>query len=187
MPERLSCSNCGAPITRAGTETRGTCTHCQHVTEFPAVESAHSRNRDHDDDDDASNGHGHIPQIVIIQGGPTVVRSEPTVVVSGGGSSIVSWIIYAVIFFSFSGGIGGYVRHRTAAARAASAPVGAENDAEKAQKAAADKAVAEAKAAAEKAAAEAKEAAEKAAKPPEKVPERVPEKAPQKGPPPKHH
>ena len=34
MAEKLMCSNCGAPVTRTGTDTSVACPHCQIVTEF---------------------------------------------------------------------------------------------------------------------------------------------------------
>jgi len=162
MTERLTCSNCGAPVTRQGTETRVTCTHCQNVTEFAPIAS------DDEDDDDYEHDHGrggnHVPQIVIIQGGgPSVVRHESPVIIER--PSFLPFILYPLIFIALSGGVGGYVHHR--ASKVSSAITGAENAvaaAEKAQKEAADRAAAAQKEAAERTAAAQKEAAaEKAA------------------------
>ena len=78
MTERLNCSNCGAPVTRTGRETRVTCTHCQNVTEFPALAPpagrASQRSDDDDDDDSGGGGRGGIPNIVIIQAPPMAMQ-----------------------------------------------------------------------------------------------------------------
>jgi hypothetical protein len=122
MTERLSCSNCGAPVTRNGRETRVTCPHCQNVTEFPPVRSASD-----DDDDDGGGRGGGIPNIVIIQAPPMivpqqqqqqyapqavrVVHDRPVVIVRRGSGFRIAGPIFFILLFV---GISTYIRMRAA-------------------------------------------------------------------------
>ena len=131
MTERLNCSNCGAPVTRNGRESRVTCPHCQNVTDFGSSGSS-SSSRDDDSDDDLDvdssrhhSGSNEIPQIVIIQGGgPTIVRR----------TSYFPFLIGPIFFILISVGIS--IMHARAARNAASTVNNAEKAVEKAEHAA---------------------------------------------------
>ena len=95
MTERLTCSNCGAPITRSGNETRVTCPHCQTVTDVPGLESDRDDSSRHHAGGRGSSDDG--PSILIIQTGPTVVGGGGSVVVRRSSSS---WIgsLFVILF-----------------------------------------------------------------------------------------
>jgi hypothetical protein len=136
MTEKLMCSNCGAPVTRTGTDTSVACPHCQTVTEFPPVASAsrssgssgggggsggsrRSRDDDDDDDDDDDRG-GHIPNIVIIQApaaapapqqivlGPRIIQSGPVYVRRQ--RSLASMLIGPIVFLVIFVAVGAFIR-----------------------------------------------------------------------------
>jgi len=135
MAEKLMCSNCGAPVTRTGTETSVACPHCQVVTEFPPVPVAagasgssgshhHRRDRDDDDDDDDD---GRIPNILIIQAPaaqqPVQQIVQRPIIVSGPGSSttyvrrqrsLASYLVGPIFFIIIFAAVGAYVRSRAA-------------------------------------------------------------------------
>ncbi len=163
MTERLTCTNCGAPITRNGDETRVVCQHCQHVTECapvapPAPPAGAARARDDDDDG------GRVPNIVIIQAPapppqvvtrvvqapaqapqvvtrvvqapPVVLQGRPVVIVRRSASP--ARIFGPLLVVLFVVGVSFYIRARAAhvAESVHAAEQGAEKAAEKAEKAA---------------------------------------------------
>jgi hypothetical protein len=139
MSGSLTCSNCGAPITRNGGETHVICSHCKSANDFPPDHG--SERRDHSSMDRHERGHMDedegIPNIVIIQAGPTVVNSGPSPVYvrrRSSGTGLFS-ILFSVILFL---AIGAYIRHRVthAMAEANSAERQIEKSVEKSEKAA---------------------------------------------------
>jgi len=108
MTERLTCSNCGAPITRSGNETSVTCPHCKTVTDVPGLESDRGDSGHRHAHGGGSDG-GDGPSILIIQTGPTVVGRGGSVVVRR--SSSFTWPIFVVLMVI---GISAYVRMRVA-------------------------------------------------------------------------
>lgn len=143
MTERLTCSNCGGPVTRTGNETRVTCPHCQNVTEFPPLETASDT-----DNDGASplldrGGAGRdVPAIVIIQSGPTVVTGSPApftgspVIVRR--RSFLPFFLGPILLILLAVGISTWVRLHAArlAESIPAAEKAAEKDLQKAEKAA---------------------------------------------------
>ncbi len=141
MTERLTCSNCGGPVTRNGNETRVTCPHCQNVTEFPPLETPGGA-----DDDDVSPREGRggrdVPAIVIIQSGPTIVagRSTPgtTSPIIVRRTSFLPYFLLPIVLILLSAGVTTWLRIRAAhlAAAIPAAEKAAERDMQKAEKAA---------------------------------------------------
>ncbi len=132
MSGSLNCSNCGAPITRNGGQTHVICSHCKSANDCPPDHgSMERRDRGPRDEDEG------IPNIVIIQAGPTVVNSGPTPVYVRRRSSsagLFSVLLSVVLFLA----IGAYIRHRVthAVAEANSAERQIEKSVEKSEKAA---------------------------------------------------
>jgi len=130
MTEKLMCSNCGAPVTRTGTDTSVACPHCQVVTGFPPVASAapaggssggsrRSRRDDEDDDDDDDDDRGgHIPNIVIIQAAappPQQIVTAPRIIQSGPiyvrrQRSLASMLIGPIVFLVIFVAVGAFIR-----------------------------------------------------------------------------
>jgi hypothetical protein len=139
MTDRVMCSNCGAPVTRQGSESSLPCPHCQVANDFPVAASAasapskgSSRSHRRDDDDGDDRGRG-IPRIVIIQAPPTVGQG-PRVVQSGPvyiqrRRSMVSYLIVPIIFVLMTSGVVSFIRAR--AVRLASEIPAAEKAAER--------------------------------------------------------
>jgi hypothetical protein len=136
MTERLTCSNCGGPVTRTGDETHVTCPHCGQATDIPApspVAAPLPVNAG-----GSGYGGGDIPAIVIIQSAPTVFQENLThgvprpVVVRT--PSILRYIFVPIVFVVIATAITTFVRLR--AAHVTQSIEAAEKAVEKAEKAA---------------------------------------------------
>jgi hypothetical protein len=143
MTERLTCSNCGGPVTRNGNETRVTCTHCQNVTEFPPLDTAGDADDDEESPRQGRGGGGRdVPAIVIIQSGPTVVAGGSSPVSTGPiivrRTSLAPYFLLPIVLILLSVGVTTWLRLRAAhlAEAIPAAEKAAERDIQKAEKAA---------------------------------------------------